>query len=100
MTSPKKHRTEILIETHTVTIIRTRGKDFSTQCRNCQKSSKAVSIEQSAALLDTNVQTVRSLIRTGELHFLQIAHGDALPVVCGNSIGERRQSILDSLLKL
>ena len=100
MEIPKKRRTEITIETHNVTIIRTRGKNFSADCEQCKKNTAAVTVEQFAALLNTTAPTVYSLIQTGELHFLTVSGSPALPLVCGNSFGENSRFILDSLLKL
>ncbi|MDQ4120587.1 MAG: hypothetical protein M3209_03970 [Acidobacteriota bacterium] len=100
MTSPKKYRTEITIETHNVTIIRTRGKKLWAECQHCRKKSEAVTVQHSAALLNTTPLNVYSLIQMGELHFLRIAESGTLPLVCGSSLGENHLPILDSLLKL
>lgn len=91
MTSPRKSRTEITIETHEITIIRTRGKKPSAECRHCRKDAEAVSIERSAALLETSLADIHLLIKTGELHFLRIAEAGVVPLVCGNSIRENRR---------
>ena len=88
MDFPKKRRTEITIETHSVTIIRTRGKIFSADCEQCKKNTEAVTVEQSAARLNTTALNIYSLIKTGELHFLRTTESRMLPLVCGNSISE------------
>ena len=90
MKVPQKRRTEITIETHTVTVIRTRGKKIHADCEHCKKNTEAVTVEQSAARLNTTALNVRSLIQTGKLHFLRIDESQVLPLVCGNSLGENR----------
>lgn len=89
MKLPKKQRTEITIETRSVTIIRTRGKRFSAVCEHCQKKTEAVTVEEFAARLNTTPQNVYSLIQTGELHFLETAGNARLPLVCRSSANAR-----------
>lgn len=99
MKLPKKRRTEITIETRSVTIIRARGKKISAACQHCRKTTEVVTIEQSAARLNITTVNVYSLIETGELHFLRIAESQVLPFVCGNSLGAVNKQLIFDFLK-
>ena len=47
----KTRRTEIQIETRTVTVIRTRGKQFSAYCEHCRANVPSFTANQTAELL-------------------------------------------------
>ena len=47
----KTRRTEIQIETRTVTVIRTRGKQFSAYCEHCRTNVPSFTANQTAELL-------------------------------------------------
>lgn len=80
----KIHRTrQITIETHSVTIIRAKGKSFSDYCENCRIKVSAFMPEQVAAFLQIDLSEVNRQIESGEFHLIT-AQGVAL--VCGNSL--------------
>lgn len=76
-------RTEITIETHSVTIIRTKSKKFSTQCRRCGETVSAFSPEQFASFLQLEIAEICRRLETGELHLTET--GRAVALICGNS---------------
>ncbi len=83
MTEQKKRRTEITIETHSITIIRTGDRRFSTYCKCCQKTVTAFSIAQMAAFLRLDLTEVCSRIETQKLHLTATGRGVAL--ICAAS---------------
>ena len=85
MTEVKVRRTEITIETHSVTIIRTKGKPFSAHCEHCRETVTAFAPEQIAAILQLNLAEVCRRIETHRIHLTNAGEGVAM--VCGNSLG-------------
>ena len=67
------HRTEIQIENHDVTIIRTRGRQFSVYCENCKKDVSTFTSEQISAW--------RRSIEAGDIDLIETEQGS---FVCGN----------------
>jgi hypothetical protein len=86
----KTRRTEITIETHSITIIRTSGRQTSAHCEHCRKEVAAFAPEQIAAFLTLELAEVCRRIRAGELHLTRTERGGAL--VCGNSLGAAAQT--------
>lgn len=80
----EKRRTEIYIETHSVTIIRTKGKSFSAYCERCETTVAAFTPEQVAAFLEFNLAEVCRRIENAELHLIQNTR--SLALICGNSL--------------
>jgi hypothetical protein len=68
-------RTEINIETHKITIIRSLGRSNPIYCRVCEKSVTTFSIEQ--------LQIISQQIETNGFHLIQTNKGS---LVCGNSL--------------
>lgn len=82
MSESKKRRTEITIETHSITIIRTRNNDKSgfVYCRNCK--TNVASFRQSHAALIFRVDP-SELVRLFQINLIHAADNDAL---CGSSL--------------
>ena len=84
MNEPKIKRTEITIETHSVTIIRARGKQLSAFCERCQTNVAVFAPEQIAAILRLTVAEVCRRVQTDELHLIENRRDVAL--ICGGSL--------------
>lgn len=80
MSVPPKKRTEILIETHRVTRVRTR-RAAAVFCQICQQEVSVFSAPQIIPLLQTNLLETKRLFQSGEIHFV----GDT-EMICGNSL--------------
>lgn len=80
-------KTEITIETHSITIIRTNARRFSANCERCGKTVSAFTPEQTAVFLRLDLTEICRRIETGELHLTET--GRSVALVCGNS--ENRQ---------
>lgn len=74
---------EITVETHSVTIIRTRGFQATTFCQNCEQWVKAFPVEQIAAVLQKNAVEIFDLIERGELHPAETENARML--ICGGT---------------
>ena len=74
-----KH-TEIKLETHEVTIIRTR-KRRTAFCEFCQANVWMLSPETAAVLVQSTSRSIFRRVEAGELHFLETPEG-ALLVCC------------------
>jgi len=82
----KTRRTQIFIETHSVTIIRTNGKPLSAFCERCQTNVIVFTPKQIAAFFQLTVAEVCRRVETGELHLIKTRRGVAL--ICGGSLGD------------
>lgn len=82
----EKRRTEIYVETRSVTVIRTADKkSFSAaHCERCGTTVPAFTPEQVAVFLDFNLAEVFRRIGNAELHLTQTNRNLAL--ICGNSL--------------
>ncbi|MEP6924410.1 MAG: hypothetical protein ABI954_08080 [Pyrinomonadaceae bacterium] len=78
----KTRRTEIFIETHSVTIIRTNSKPLSVWCEVCRKVVTAFSPEQIALALRLDGDAMREFCQTGEIHSIN----DNNSLLCGDSL--------------
>ena len=86
----EKRRTEIYIETHSVTVIRTNGKTLAAHCERCETTVVAFTPNQVALFLGLNLAEVCRRIETTELHLTQTNRGLAL--ICGNSLRESKNT--------
>ena len=84
MNETKTKRTEITIETHSITIIRTRGKTALAFCECCQTNVSVFAPEQIAAILRLTLAEVCRRVETDELHLIENRRGVAL--ICGGSL--------------
>ncbi len=74
---------QITIETHSITIIRTKGKSNSAFCEHCQQNVTAFSIEKIAAIFEMNLSEVCHQIESSRFHLVT---GEGVATVCGNSL--------------
>lgn len=84
MNEMKTKRTEITIETHSITIIRTKGKMAPAFCEYCQTNVSVFAPEQMAAIFQTSLAEVCRRVETNELHLIETRRGIAL--ICGGSL--------------
>lgn len=80
-------RTEITIETHNLTIIRTIGKPFAIFCDRCQKAVTAFTPEQIALSFRISLTEVCCRIEAEQIHLTSKKRGTAL--ICGNWLKEK-----------
>lgn len=78
-----KRRTEITIETHEITVIKTNGKSRLVFCEHCQKSVAAFAPEQVALFFRLSLAEVCLRVQTEQIHLTRRESGAAL--ICGNS---------------
>ena len=76
-------KTQITIETHSITIIRTKSERFQAFCEHCEKTVSAFTPEQTAMFLRLDMTEICRRIEAGELHLTET--GRAVALVCGNS---------------
>ncbi len=84
MNERKIRRTEITIETHSVTIIRFKGNSSIAHCERCQKPVAALPIEKFTELLRLDLMEVCRRVQTGELHLTET--GRSVALICGGSL--------------
>jgi len=82
MNETTKRRTEITIETHTVTIIRTRGKAY-VFCEICQAEAEVFSPPQIASVFRLDLAEIKKLFQNNQIHFV-----GATEMLCGNSLAD------------
>ena len=87
----EKRRTEIYIETRSVTVIRTNGKSFAAQCERCGTAVAAFTPEQVAVFLQLDLTEVCRRIETAKLHLIQTNR--SLALVCGNSLRDSENTM-------
>ena len=90
--SKKTRRIEIQIETHEVSVIRMRGRQFRAFCECCQAMAAALTPDQVAVLLKMSPDKALGLVNEGKLHLVQADRGLAL--VCGNSLDNKNKAMV------
>jgi hypothetical protein len=83
-------KTEITIETHSITIIRTKSGQFSTHCQYCRKTVSAFTPAQTATFLRLDLNEIYRRIGAGELHLTETGR-TAAALICGNSESKQIQ---------
>jgi len=69
MTETNKRRTEITIETHSLTIIRIRGgKTNMAFCENCRRNAQFFTPAQAVLIFRVNAEFLDELLRSSEIH--------------------------------
>jgi len=77
-------KTQITIETHSITIIRTTGTPFNAHCEICRQRVSAFASHEIANALRLSTDEVETLHRAGEIHAVDSNN----KLVCGNSLAE------------
>lgn len=75
-------KTQITLEKHSITIIRTSGKPFGVRCAVCQKRVSAFASVEIAAALKLSAPELEFMRDAGEIH--AVAENNLQ--LCGNSI--------------
>lgn len=78
-------RTEITIETRSLTIIRINGAHYSVHCQHCRQTVTAFAPEQIAKALQLELAEICRRVETKHIHLTDNGRGTAL--ICGNSVG-------------
>ena len=77
----KKRRTEITVETRTVTIIRTRNADTHTVfCVTCNTEVTALPLQYAALIFRVNESELELFVGSGDIHTAENTN------LCGNSL--------------
>jgi len=84
MTRAKQTR-QITIETHSITIIRTKNAPPSSYCEQCSEPVASLAPEQIAAILRLDLTEVCRRVEARQLHLTSAQ--DGLARVCVNSLG-------------
>ena len=77
-----KKRTEITVETHEVTIIRTRGR-LSVFCEICQAEAQVFSPPQIVSVFRLELAEIKQLFQNKRIHFV-----GSTEMLCGNSLAD------------
>lgn len=77
---------QITIETHSITIIRTRGNQHSAHCECCGETVTVFAPEQIARFLQLDLTEVCRRIETQQIHLTNDSEGVAM--VCRNSLAD------------
>src|SRR5687767_4370877 len=83
----KTQRTEIQIETHKVTVIRTRGKQFSAYCEHCGANVTSFTANQTGELLQMTEPTVFQMVDEQKFH--RVSSDMGVDQICSNSFSEK-----------
>ncbi len=75
-------KTEITIETHSITIIHVKGNSQSAYCEQCRKTVTGFAPEQVARFFQKKLAEICRQIQTEQIHLTQTKRGTAL--VCGS----------------
>jgi len=80
-----KKRTETIIETHQVQIVRKRKRGTHAWCAACAATVRMVTPESAATMAGVTQRTIYRRVEAGELHFIETPDGTLL--ICANSFG-------------
>ncbi len=91
-----KRQLEITIETHRITIIRTKGKIPSIYCEYCLETVTAFTPEQVAGFLQLSITEIYQRVATKQIHLTKEGRGVAL--ICGNSLDSNKKLTTATLI--
>jgi hypothetical protein len=80
----KKRRTDIMVETDQVLVIRQQRSLTQTWCQGCAEQVKMVTVEQAAAVAGVSLRAIFRRVEAGKLHFTETP--DGLLFICLNSL--------------
>lgn len=83
---------QITIETHSITIIRTKSRRLPAHCEHCRQTVTAFTPEQIAGFLQLDLTEVCRRIETQQIHLIN--NGDGVAMVCANSLGTAQTKYL------
>ena len=87
-----KTRTEIIVEKHQRTVIRSRRQAVIAWCEQCAVETVMLSPEKAAAIVHTTAREVYRRAESGELHFIETESGALL--VCSASLSIEKSQCL------
>lgn len=79
-----KRTTRITVETHSLTILRTRGHASAMWCAECGAETRTVTTVQAACICSATERTIFRLVESGRLHFRETPAGELL--ICVESL--------------
>ena len=79
-----KRRTVIKIETHRLTVVRSRRRAASACCPRCGCQVNMLTPEAAAALAGVSTRAIYRRVESGELHFVETGAGALL--ICSGSL--------------
>jgi hypothetical protein len=79
-----KRKITVTVETHSLTILRTRGHASATWCAACGAQTQTVTVEVAARLRSVTQRTIFRLLEAGSLHFNETPAGELL--ICAESL--------------
>ncbi len=87
----RRRRTEILVETDQVTVIRRAGKVTRAWCPECEAETQMITPEEAAFVAKVNTRTIYRWLEVGEIHFLETYGG--LVLLCSRSLLARASDL-------
>lgn len=82
-----KRRTIITIESHQLTIFRSRRRLVEIWCKRCGEELPMLTPEAAAALAGVTARAIYRCVESGELHFIDTCDGALL--ICSGSFSRR-----------
>jgi|SRR5215468_456431 len=89
----RARRTEIILETHEVTVIRRRTERSHRFCTSCQAVVPTFTTEEASTLLRIEAEQISSLEKSAQVHFVAELTGPE-PRICGcsgNQLNTKKQ---------
>jgi len=77
-------RTEIIIETHRLVVVRRQGISIRAWCEGCLAEVKMITPHEAAAIADVSSRTIYRWIEEAKLHFTEEL--DGVLFVCADSL--------------
>ena len=81
----KKRRTELIVETHQLFVVRKAGDAVGAWCKECAAQVRMIMPEQAAGLACVSQRTIYRWVEAGKIHFIETPEGGLL--VCLQSLG-------------
>jgi hypothetical protein len=90
-----KRRTEIIVETDRIILVRRRRreKSFALWCAACGAESLMLTVEEAATMLGASAMSVFRLAEAGQLHWTETQEGSLL--ICRASLLQNRSALSD-----
>ena len=85
-----KRTTKVTVETHSLTILRTRGSASVVWCAACGMETQTVTVELAASLCSVTQRTIFRMLEADHLHFNETATGQLL--ICLESLRQLAES--------
>lgn len=86
-----KRKTVITVETHSLTIMQTRGRSSELWCATCQALRQMMTVEQAASLCSINQRVIFRLVESNRVHFNETPTGQLL--LCTESLRQLTENL-------